>query len=38
MNPVSDKVRGGGSAGERRLIALINEQECCSALHVEAKG
>lgn len=33
MNPASDKVGDGGSAGERRLIALINEEECCSALH-----
>lgn len=37
-NPVSDKVGEGGSAGERRMIALINEEECCSALHVEGKG
>lgn len=38
MNRVRDKVRDGGSAGEHRLIALVNEEECCSALHVEAKG
>lgn len=33
-----DKVQDGGSAGERRTIALLNEEECCSALHVEAEG
>lgn len=38
MNTVRDKVRDGGSAGERRMIALVNEEECCSALHVEGKG
>lgn len=38
MNAVSDKVRDGGSAREHRMIALINEEECCSALHVEGKG
>lgn len=38
MTTARDKVRDGGSAREHRAIALVNEEECCSALHVEGKG